>query len=518
MIYLDCSVIYRDHKVHTGVQRVTRSIAREAAKLRGGVRWAAIEPDGNNIRTLPYVPQPADADRVPMGDVIDFRPGDVYFVLDSTWDRKILERLQPFKQMGMTTGVMCHDMFPVTHSELTNMRRDIFVSWAREALKYSDFFACNSQATLRTLKEQSGAIYPYRKLDDSALFSFPLGADLPMPQTGYVPKNPMLKKAFEGGRTYIAVSTMEPRKNHAFLLDAFDILWKKHPKLKLCVIGGKGWKVDSLIKRIENHPGKDKNLFWLRGLDDMEVQWAYSNARCTLYPSLAEGFGLPIIESLHYGTPVLASDIPVFHETAGDKIGYFGLGEPEALAEWIERIEEDGVPDELRPEGFTWPTWRESAEILLREISLRASENLSSQGRAVSMAGIFSLPGSDKEKRDILLASAQLMASYPAAGRLNASRRNGSIASRLSSMAGIEPSWEIKSHRAVLGYLAVAVKKLLRRMLTPFVKSGWEKQSDFNSNSARLFKSLISEIASLRSEVNDLRNELSEREEQKHDA
>jgi glycosyltransferase involved in cell wall biosynthesis len=87
------------------------------------------------------------------------------------------------------------------------------------------------------------------------------------------------------------------------------------------------------MRRLERagHP-----LLHLPGADDRTLEWAYAEAACLVFPSIAEGFGLPIVEALSYGLPVLASDIPVHREVGGAAVEYFPLGDAEVLRRMIE--------------------------------------------------------------------------------------------------------------------------------------------------------------------------------------
>ena len=86
-----------------------------------------------------------------------------------------------------------------------------------------------------------------------------------------------------------------------------------------------------MIQRIVTHPEFDKRLFWLADASDADLQFLYKHAQALVYPSIAEGFGLPLVEAGHYTLPVIASDIPVFREIAGDQINYFEVANPEEL-------------------------------------------------------------------------------------------------------------------------------------------------------------------------------------------
>jgi glycosyltransferase involved in cell wall biosynthesis len=515
--------VWRYPSVHTGIQRVTRNIASEAKALFDDVRWSVLDEECD-FRLIDAIPQPTDKPFAYMGEKIEFLPGDIYFVLDSTWEKKIMELLLPFKSKGVMLGAMYYDLIPITHNEFTAIRSDVLIAWVRETLKYSDFFACISQFTCETLIKHATGIYPYRKIDDSVVFSFPLGADLPQYVADYTPSDNYLKNAFLGGKTYLMVSTLEPRKNHALLLDAFDIAWEHHPSIKLCFIGIDGWKVEELVKRINAHPLKDKNLFWFQHLNDRDLRWAYSNAHCTLYPSFVEGFGLPIVESLHYGTPVIASDIPVFHEIAGGSIGHCDPKDPESLVKWINVIEENGIPDNLKPTNFKWPTWKESAEILFREIRTRKSAHHASE--SVASRDIFRFPSTvpssaikpltKAEDNCVPLSPVQLLGNFNMSEIQGVYRRFEGTLQEIRKKAKIKPMWDINSgHGGIRGKLSIGIKKFFRKMILPFLKSVCDKQSSFNSNSSILFESLVSEIIFLRMEVNNLSHKLNEKAEDK---
>ncbi len=79
------------------------------------------------------------------------------------------------------------------------------------------------------------------------------------------------------------------------------------------------------VEQLQKHSQYGKSLFWLNDATDTELAFCYRNARALVYPSIIEGFGLPLVEALYYGCPVLASDIPVFHEIGGDHCTYFSL-------------------------------------------------------------------------------------------------------------------------------------------------------------------------------------------------
>lgn len=109
------------------------------------------------------------------------------------------------------------------------------------------------------------------------------------------------------------VGTIEPRKNHKLVLDAYD-LGLKDMGYNIIFAGYMGWNMESLEQRMKNHSDYGKGIYHFEGLDDNTVSYLYQQAKFLAFCSYTEGYGLPIIEAVKRGTPVLAVDIPVLRE------------------------------------------------------------------------------------------------------------------------------------------------------------------------------------------------------------
>lgn len=133
-------------------------------------------------------------------------------------------------------------------------------------------------------------------------------------------------------RYLISSGTMQPRKNIPFLIEAFHEANRSHPLgLKLVLTGNPtGHNVDSRATE-----GGDGAIVYTGYVSDADLRALVAGAAAYVFPSLYEGFGIPIEEALAKGTPVLASEIPVFHEVGGDRIAYF---EPRKLAPLAETL------------------------------------------------------------------------------------------------------------------------------------------------------------------------------------
>jgi alpha-1,2-rhamnosyltransferase len=188
-----------------------------------------------------------------------------------------------------------------------------------------------------------------------------------------------VKQAFAGDgsdRPYLVVGTIEPRKNHSYLLDAFELAWRRHPRIRLCLAGAIGWNCDSVVERIRRHPRFGRSLFLFDDLSDAELQYAYRHAQALIMPSIAEGFGLPIVEALHLGLPVLASDTPIHREVGRDFCRYFELSDASSLAATVEGLEQcRDLAATRAPSPFRPTTWAESFRDLVErtlELALAA--------------------------------------------------------------------------------------------------------------------------------------------------
>ena len=167
------------------------------------------------------------------------------------------------------------------------------------------------------------------------------------------------------------VGTLEPRKGHSQVLEAFDLLWQRKIDVKLIIVGREGWKVDELIIKLKSHPENSNRLFWLSDIDDSRLGEIYSEADAIIFPSYGEGFGLPLVEAALHEKPIIARNLAIFNEVAGDCAYYFDANDAEQLFEamqsWIELYKENKHP---KTANMTWLTWKQSAEQLLKAVGL----------------------------------------------------------------------------------------------------------------------------------------------------
>ncbi len=131
---------------------------------------------------------------------------------------------------------------------------------------------------------------------------------------------------------FLMVGSFEPRKNIEPVIDAFSRISDESNMLKLVLSGKPNSYQDKMIEMV-NDLGLEEQVLFPGYISDNELATLYSIATAFLFPSDAEGFGLPLIEAMSTGSPVIASNLPVFHEIGGDAVSYVPSTDPDTLSE-----------------------------------------------------------------------------------------------------------------------------------------------------------------------------------------
>ena len=133
------------------------------------------------------------------------------------------------------------------------------------------------------------------------------------------------------------LGTLEPRKNVGLLIDAFSIVKETHPNLKLIIGGGLGWHYEPILEKIEQSPYA-KDIIRTGYLSESDKLDLYRGASAFAFPSLYEGFGLPVLEAMSCGTPVIASNTSSLPEVVGDAGWLCDPSDPQAWADQLNKI------------------------------------------------------------------------------------------------------------------------------------------------------------------------------------
>lgn len=307
--------------------------------------------------------QPAPQRAVPLKP----QTGDQLILLDSSWHADFFPLAEKLKRQGVGIVSVIYDLIPLTHPQFCDAGLvKVFDRWFDWIAETADGF----MAISKTISQQVDAEIQ-RRLGMDATGQrwhghFHLGSELDLLRDD-ARLNADLQRMFrDPAPVYLMVSTIEPRKNHAYLLDAFELLWAKGSEARLCIIGKIGWKCEALVERIKRHPQLGKRLFMFNRINDKSLEYAYANARALVFPSYVEGFGLPLVEAMQRGLPAMASDIPVFREIGGEFMAYFDLDEPQTLADKIMQFESSNVfPAGRSVTEWQWIGWREASQQLV---------------------------------------------------------------------------------------------------------------------------------------------------------
>lgn len=288
------------------------------------------------------------------------------------------------KAMQVRPLFVVHDLIPITHPEYSRVGEDHkHVTRMNQLLAVASGVITNSQATLDDLSryaQQSAQLVPA-----AAVGLLAPGMTLQI-QPGTRPI---------AAPYFVILSTIEPRKNHVMLLQ----IWRRLVETMgvdganraphLLVIGQRGWECENVVDLLERCTELKGVVTELNGCSDQDLITYLHHAQALLFPSFAEGYGMPLVEALALGVPVIASDLPVFREIAADIPEYI---DPLDGRRWIEMITEYAQPDSARRAAqleritqFKTPGWEDhfaSVDALLAQLTQSAqSAVLDSSGQ-----------------------------------------------------------------------------------------------------------------------------------------
>lgn len=299
---------------------------------------------------------------------LQMSPGDMVLLLDGCAKDSPFQQLVEQRKRGVLLGVISYDLIPLQyphlfhHSLVAQFTR--FMDWASLNV---DFFVAISKTVRDDVREFVKIYQPQREMPAEAFDSFNLAAELDYP-VGTRKIRTEMQQFFEPEkqRPFLVVGTIEPRKNHLFVISALDQVWEENPQARVCLIGRTGWLCKGIIEKITAHPRYGTQIMLVTDASDHELEYCYENSLALIFPSLAEGYGLPIVEALKHGMPVLASGIPIHREVGGEWCVYFQLDSPSDLAQKLVRVLRGEVGEMAQPpETFPNRTWSESCRDLL---------------------------------------------------------------------------------------------------------------------------------------------------------
>lgn len=336
----------------SGIQRVVRELANAATEAGAGIP-VVVENGALHAYSM----------RSARRQTIEVAPGDKFVMADASWNelsacRKAMDEVS---LRGGSNIVVLHDIHPLLYPGLFHPSNvEAFSKWFDEALADSDALVAVSRSSLEEFLEY--VLMNGKRVNPNMRIGWRhLGSDV---EAGDDDRRSPEVAAICAGRTpfFLGVGTLEPKKGYPIALDAFDRAWAQGVDARYVIVGRSGWNTRALQHRIETHAEFGKRLFWLGQVGAGDLVQLYEHAHRLVAASVAEGFGLPLVEAAHFGLPTIASDIPVFREVGGDAVAYFDVADSESLAARIrEACARRRTPAALPRRR----SWREATEDLI---------------------------------------------------------------------------------------------------------------------------------------------------------
>jgi glycosyltransferase involved in cell wall biosynthesis len=333
------------HDLGTGIQRVVREIL--ARLLREPPANHRVEPvycDGARFRMARrFTARFLGVDATGLDDdPLEFERSDLFLGLDLCPETipRMADTLRRAKIAGVEFHFVIYDLLPLLRPDTYPAGAEsLFVKWVETVVGIASGLVCISRSVAEELRRYviGEAV---RHHDPLRIGHFHLGASRSIGSHSENKAGTLLASKWPriAARGFtLMVGTVEPRKGHRQTLAAFETLWAEGFDMGLVIVGKQGWMMEDFLEQVRRHPERDKRLFWIGRADDALLDALYAEATLLLAASEGEGFGLPVIEAAQHGTPILARDLPVFREVAGNHAAYFSGVSADELAAALRR-------------------------------------------------------------------------------------------------------------------------------------------------------------------------------------
>ena len=398
-IYFDVSdlLLYiADHPTLSGIQRVQCEIIRQLIEhpqadpvrfvtLRDGYGLAAIQSPAllSSIDLFSSGAFSQEQIRASVHDLINrslpcaLRAGDVFLTVGAFWAvRGIGRLLQQLKNTGVIVGLFIHDIIPITNPEYFWARDNkVFVKAVLEALTFADFVLTSSAYNKATIASNCAS----RGLKPLPIHVIPLAHELTRLTTAATEISDIVADIVDS-EYILCVGTIEVRKNPTYLFNIWKLMAQSDRANipKLVFAGRKGWLVRDFFEQLEISNYLGGRIVILNNVTDAELDQLYRRCLLTMFPSFAEGWGLPVGESLAYGKVCICAatgGLPEVGKAFADYVDPYNvhsgldqllhyLDNPELL-----RRREDKIVECFQPRS-----WWQVAEDFVTSISTIASQ------------------------------------------------------------------------------------------------------------------------------------------------
>ncbi|WP_458071334.1 glycosyltransferase [Rhodanobacter sp. BL-MT-08] len=357
--------------LHTGIERVVRGVLLSLLQIeQKHYRVQPVRMEGGRfLQANSYGPKLLDypALQLPDDEVMP-RSGDLLLGLD--WVADILPTqtalLDAWRVRGVRIFFVVYDLLPVRMpARFPDGIAEMHARWLQCIGAYADALIGISRSVTDDLRRWFDAHPPNRRCDLRLGYFYP-GSDpsSTRPSLGVPVDATELLNRLRAVPTFLMVGTVEPRKGHALVLDAFEELWREDSAVHLVVVGRQGWMAEEVAARMRSHSLAGNRLVWLEQASDDYLAKLYDVARALVAASEGEGFGLPLVEAAQRGLPVIARDIPVFREVSSSFAVYFDAEIPGTLVDALRSAAATARPV-MQTQADAVLSWRETTDQLL---------------------------------------------------------------------------------------------------------------------------------------------------------
>jgi glycosyltransferase involved in cell wall biosynthesis len=371
---------FRNHRLPTGIQRVQIEVLTRALQDRSCISRICCFADGNEVLTeipAPMFAELADLARLgtdseegcwveavarlfihlAIAPPYEFVENECLVNLGTSWwiYNYFLFVRNAKRQFNIRFATVVFDLIPLLATEhcVRGVSED-YLGWLVGAFRHTDHFLVISESTGRDLvraAEQLG----YRDVAEKVT-AIPLDADFRSPLSEPSPSSALGSWNLGGEDYALFVSTIESRKNHVLVLDAWAELLRRDDRTtlpQLVFVGRNGWLNDQVFSRLAANPSLRRKVTIIERASDEDLALLYRSCLFTVYPSLYEGWGLPVTESLCYGKLPVVADNSSLPEAGKDFALFFESNSVPALTAALEKV-------------LSNPEWRQQQEARIK--------------------------------------------------------------------------------------------------------------------------------------------------------
>jgi len=327
-VHIDVTRI-AENDIRTGVQRVVRQICRhwyQAPERRVGLNFIRVNDSGEIVPAFAWAQGLLELTEDLVADgPVRFREADTLFLLDLVLPPRGINRrvMSSLRQEGVRIVSMVYDLLPITHPQYFPISSQLlFRWWAKKALDV-DHIITISQTMKKDIEHHQERHSRGRGSPMPRVSVIPLSGE---PEPDDAPEDEAVVEAARevSGKLFICIGTIEPRKGYDEVIEAFEELWEEGQEYHLWIFGKPGWRTRHLQRKISRHVISNERFRWYKNAPDSTVRSVLKSADGLILNSVAEGFGLPIVEAISLGVPVIARRIRVFEEFQSPMIDFHG--------------------------------------------------------------------------------------------------------------------------------------------------------------------------------------------------